>query len=204
MRRTLRESRSDWWANTTSTRTTTASSVHCRASGRLPCLAAVSTAPRSLTTGESFRAKRVRYLHISSTDAKGPCWARSRAQGLYDGEDYVLQIDSHMRFRPHWDAYLIETLHSCPSDKPVLTAYPVGYDLPERVPDECRPTHLCPVKFGEDDGLLRQVHTKQRCRSPALQPPRAGRRGACWLACRTVPFPAISGPLGSTSAMVAW
>jgi hypothetical protein len=40
------------------------------------------------------------------------------------------QIDSHMRFRPNWDVYLIACLNACPAKtKPVLTAYPPGYTL---------------------------------------------------------------------------
>jgi len=38
----------------------------------------------------------------SSSSSLGPCWARHLAQSLHNGEDYVLQIDSHMRFRPNW------------------------------------------------------------------------------------------------------
>ncbi|KAF1773099.1 Glycosyltransferase, GlcNAc [Phytophthora cactorum] len=32
-----------------------------------------------------------------------------------------LQIDSHMRFRPGWDCFLINELEKCPSPKPILT-----------------------------------------------------------------------------------
>ena len=55
-------------------------------------------------------AQRVRCLNLDWRDAEGPCWARHLAQKLWRGEEYVLQIDSHMRFRPNWDAYLISFL----------------------------------------------------------------------------------------------
>ena len=95
--------------------------------------------------------------------ATGPCYARHLAQTLHRGEDYVLQIDSHMRFRPNWDVYLIQQLNKCnPSinNKPpraVLTAYPPNYDAPQgQGPNaETRCTLLVPWKFGED-GMLRQ------------------------------------------------
>ncbi|CAM9305152.1 unnamed protein product [Choristocarpus tenellus] len=41
-----------------------------------------------------------RVLRMPAGDAAGPCWARHIAQSLWRGEDYYLQIDSHMRFRP--------------------------------------------------------------------------------------------------------
>ena len=87
----------------------------------------------------------------------GPCYARYLAQTLHRGEDYVLQIDSHMRFRQNWDEYLINQLNKCPK-LAVLTTYPPGYELPHGpgVNSETRATVLVPWKFGEDDGMLRQ------------------------------------------------
>jgi [Skp1-protein]-hydroxyproline N-acetylglucosaminyltransferase len=95
---------------------------------------------------------RIRCLSLEAKDARGPCYARRLAQLLYCDEDFVLQIDSHMRFRPNWDAYLIEHL---PSGKSMFTTYPVGYKLPNQIPDETRPTLLVPWKF-DSLGMLRQ------------------------------------------------
>ncbi len=50
-----------------------------------------------------FRIKKTYYK-----DSQGACWARHEAQKLYGGEDYVLQIDSHMRFVQGWDVICIE------------------------------------------------------------------------------------------------
>ncbi|CAN0082941.1 unnamed protein product [Discosporangium mesarthrocarpum] len=47
---------------------------------------------------------RIRTLHMPAEHAAGPCWARRVAQSLWRGEEYYLQIDSHMRFRPGWVA----------------------------------------------------------------------------------------------------
>jgi hypothetical protein len=57
-----------------------------------------------------------------------------------------------MRFRPNWDSYLIATLGRCPSPHPVLTTYPIGYELPDKRPRDRRPTLLCPskVRLGPD------------------------------------------------------
>lgn len=101
----------------------------------------------------------LRCLLLPANQATGPCFARHLAQKLWQGEEYFLQIDSHMRFRSHWDDYLIDLLEdvrireNC--SKPILTTYPMGYQLPNIIPADVRPTVLVPNKFGED-GMLRQ------------------------------------------------
>ena len=106
------------------------------------------------------RPSQVRVMHVEAKDACGPCWARHFAEKLFDGDfdnknSYVLQLDSHMRMRPGWDTYLIDCIHRCPSKKPVITAYPLGYELPNKVPlDDIDATVLCADKF-DDDGMLR-------------------------------------------------
>lgn len=50
--------------------------------------------------GKELRGGRVRSLLMPAADAAGPAWARRVAQSLWKGEKYLLQIDSHTRFRP--------------------------------------------------------------------------------------------------------
>eukprot|EP00984_Skeletonema_dohrnii_P017952 scaffold8280_cov123-Skeletonema_dohrnii-CCMP3373.AAC.2 len=101
----------------------------------------------------------LRTITIDHRHATGPCYARHLAQSLHRGEDYVLQIDSHMRFRPGWDVYLIHQLNQChdPSMS-VLTTYPPNYDPPHGPGPhaETRGTILVPWKFDDMDGMLRQ------------------------------------------------
>lgn len=101
----------------------------------------------------------VRTLRLHSQQATGPCLARHLAQKLWKQEDFLLQIDSHMRFRRHWDDYLIalwEDIVRLEGDRqPVLTTYPPAYTLPEEKLEDVRATVLRPWKFGPD-GLLRQ------------------------------------------------
>jgi [Skp1-protein]-hydroxyproline N-acetylglucosaminyltransferase len=100
--------------------------------------------------------ERVRMLQMNARHARGPCYARDLCQRLYADEDYVLQIDSHMRFRHNWDAFLIQQIQKCPVlEKSMLTTYPVGYRLPNQIPNETRGTLLVPWKF-DKDGMLRQ------------------------------------------------
>lgn len=56
--------------------------------------------------------------------------SRYIANEFYSGEDYYLQIDSHMRFAKNWDAILItdlEKITSCGINKPLITMYPAAY-----------------------------------------------------------------------------
>lgn len=76
------------------------------------------------------RPSQCRVIEVDAHDSQGVCWARSQVQSLWDGEDYVLQIDSHMRFAQDWDRRLLEMLDRCRSDKPALTTYPSPYVPP--------------------------------------------------------------------------
>ncbi|ETV83019.1 hypothetical protein, variant 2 [Aphanomyces astaci] len=106
--------------------------------------------------GEHVRIKRMR-----PADATGPCLARWETQQLWKGEAFYLQIDSHMRFRRGWDVYLIDQLRRCsnsPQGRPrkaILTTYPLGYTLPNEIPNDTRPTLLCASAF-DSHGMLRQ------------------------------------------------
>ena len=95
-------------------------------------------------------------IRVDFRDANGPCPARACAlRRLTDEDDFVLQIDSHTRFRSHWDAYLIDQLAKCDSKEPVLTAYPADYDKDSAaLPSDVRPTLLVPSGF-DGDGVLR-------------------------------------------------
>lgn len=72
--------------------------------------------------------KRFRVAFVHFNKSKGCCWARNKADSLFKGENYVLQIDSHHRFVQNWDMMLINYLHKCPSKKPILSTYVNGYE----------------------------------------------------------------------------
>src|SRR5262245_24353466 len=60
-------------------------------------------APRLAHPGGKARLSQVR---VDARDARGPCWARALAMSLYDGEEWFLQLDSHMDFDAAWDVQL--------------------------------------------------------------------------------------------------
>ena len=81
--------------------------------------------------------KRFRILNIPYTESKGVCWARHQVQQLYCGEEYTLQIDSHMRFEKNWDEEMIKMIKQLQKKghkKPLLTGYVSSFD-PDNDPD---------------------------------------------------------------------
>jgi glycosyltransferase involved in cell wall biosynthesis len=81
--------------------------------------------------------KRFRILNIPYTESKGVCWARNQVQQLYGGEDYTLQIDSHMRFEKNWDDEMIKMIKQLQKKghkKPLLTGYVSSFD-PDNDPE---------------------------------------------------------------------
>ena len=75
--------------------------------------------------------KRFKILNIPYKESMGVCWARRLIQELYSGEDYTLQIDSHMRFVDKWDSTLIRYIEELKDKnilKPIITTYAPLYD----------------------------------------------------------------------------
>jgi hypothetical protein len=91
--------------------------------------------------------------HHDAATSQGVCWARAKAQQLYKGEDYALQIDSHMRFEKGWDETLINMLAECDSDKPLLTTYPPAYEPPMNL-TKTRLPKMRPKEFSPQGVLL--------------------------------------------------
>lgn len=75
--------------------------------------------------------QQIRYVNIKPRDSRGACWARSIAFGLYDNEDYLLQIDSHMIFDHGWDHILKTQLEelSVNNPKSILSCYPWAFEI---------------------------------------------------------------------------
>jgi hypothetical protein len=80
---------------------------------------------------EYEKDKRFKIINIPYQESKGVCWARNLTQQLYDGEEYTLQIDSHMRFAPNWDNEMIKMIKQLQKKghkKPLLTGYVSSFD----------------------------------------------------------------------------
>jgi hypothetical protein len=99
-----------------------------------------SPATQPVPNPAAFKPARLSYLRIDPLYARGPCWARSIAMSLYDGEHWFFQIDSHMDFDAHWDERLVSQALALLDGRKgvVLSAYPNAFvfegDRPVRRP----------------------------------------------------------------------
>ncbi|MBF0168419.1 MAG: methyltransferase domain-containing protein [Alphaproteobacteria bacterium] len=84
----------------------------------------------------SPRPAQTRVLDYHISQSQGVGWARAEAHKLWQGEEYLLNIDSHTRFVQDWDERMLAQLKSCPAPKPLLTTYPPGYVPPDKLERE--------------------------------------------------------------------
>ena len=103
---------------------------------------------------------QVRILSYHYSDSKGLGWARHKLESLYDGEDFILQLDSHHIFGNSWDTMLLEDYENAKSmsSNPLITTYLTGVDFEEMEKDPTIKLHdtPCIMTCGEflDNGLL--------------------------------------------------
>jgi hypothetical protein len=84
------------------------------------------------------RPAQVRTIEFHAREARGLGWARAKAQSLWQGEEYSLQIDIHMRFADDWDEQMFDLLSACDAPDPVLTVYSPGCRPPGQRRTESR------------------------------------------------------------------
>lgn len=117
------------------------------------------------------RAHQIRIIRLAYSEAKGPTWARYLASTLWQGEEYFLQLDSHMRFLPNWDEKLIDMVKKAPIKRAIITHYPPKYDPETQIIDENYETTV-PI-FGHpyfnEHGVFR-VRSTPSPKSTKLQP----------------------------------
>jgi hypothetical protein len=79
----------------------------------------------------SWISNKARVVEMHYKEARGAGYARKLCMELYDGQDYFLQIDSHMRFSKSWDSKLIKMLKKAQeidgSKKIILSQFPAPY-----------------------------------------------------------------------------
>ncbi|MEK8050027.1 GlcNAc-transferase family protein [Ideonella sp. DXS22W] len=84
-----------------------------------------------LQLGAQWACEQIRWLRVHALEARGPCWARAAAMGLYQGEDWYFQIDSHTWFEPGWDERLLAWSRQLAAHHPrhLLSCYPNPFTL---------------------------------------------------------------------------
>ena len=108
-------------------------------------------------------------IRFDAAESRGACWARRQAQSIYGGEDFLLQIDSHMRAVEHWDDLLLKTWKECSDERAVLSVYPNGFQQPCRLQTSTLPV-MGAAGF-DDDGILK-LRGISRFQLPDEQPER--------------------------------
>ena len=114
------------------------------------CLQVDPAEDKACMVDESIRPGRIRTRQYHYHDSKGANWARAEAQKLWNGEEYVLQIDSHMRLTPGWDDALVDMLNRCPPGA-ILSTYAPRYTPPDN--KDAYPDQILRIRvhmFGEE------------------------------------------------------
>lgn len=114
----------------------------------------LQTVPEDRSLEGLSAIRNLRVDKMSWQESQGLGWARSRAQALYDGEDYTLQLHSHHRFALHWDEALLKALELAGSRKPALSSYASAYDPLTGRKLDWTPCVMAPAGFAESGNLL--------------------------------------------------
>ncbi len=122
---------------------------------------------------------QVRIKHVDARESKGACWARSETQKLWNGEEFTLQIDSHMRFEPGWDETLLKMFEDCGNPRAVISTYPPGYTPPNKLEREWI-FGIAAKEFNTGGIFTMKGYAYPINRPPAL-PPKGAFIGACFL-----------------------
>jgi len=76
-------------------------------------------------------SKNVRLKFLNKYRAEGVGFGRLESMSMYDGEDYVLQIDSHTLLTKSWDSKLLQSYEEAKSfsksKKTIMSCYLPGY-----------------------------------------------------------------------------
>lgn len=78
-------------------------------------------------------------------EARGVGVARRKTNDMYNGEDFYLQIDSHMRFVKDWDVRIVNEWQKCGDKMAILSSYPPAYrydDTGKEIFVESKPNRL--------------------------------------------------------------
>ncbi len=101
---------------------------------------------------------QVRSKKFDAGESKGGCWARAQAHSLLQDEEFVLQIDAHMRFVQGWDDLLVSAHKSCPTPRAALSASPRDYWPPDKLDINNSERRLITAHAFGDDSAMQPLH----------------------------------------------
>ncbi|CUE71807.1 glycosyltransferase (GlcNAc), putative [Bodo saltans] len=113
----------------------------------------------------------VRTRHTLPNEARGPTFGRFVAQLMYQGEQYYMMIDSHMRFVERWDVRLLSMYAKMPT-RGVISHYPSGFEPGFVLESNHDIMFMCYAHFYDGVGILRNgaKNVRNRQKRPVLQP----------------------------------
>jgi len=97
-------------------------------------------------------AGRIRVLRIDESQSLGPYAARFFGSKLWYGEQWYIQIDSHMTFIQDWDRICAHMLTNAPTQKPVISHYPPPHTADLNAKSVLPAARLCGPSFSKLDG----------------------------------------------------
>lgn len=101
-----------------------------------------------------YSIPNITIVEVPYFESKGLCWARSKIQELYNGEDYTMQLDSHHRFIQDWDEVLIDMMKTVNSKKPIISTYGAVYDPKYDTSHENNPYKMVAKSFTDHGTIL--------------------------------------------------
>jgi [Skp1-protein]-hydroxyproline N-acetylglucosaminyltransferase len=112
-------------------------------------------------TNTDSRGASIKLIRMDYRSARGPTYARYLIQQQWTGEQYYLQIDSHMRFTDGWDTKCKNELNKVISDvnhdRICLSNYPAPFNLDDDKisEDYSLKGHMYISEIDEDDAFPR-------------------------------------------------
>mmetsp|Transcript_18046 Transcript_18046/g.54385 ORF Transcript_18046/g.54385 Transcript_18046/m.54385 type:complete len:582 (-) Transcript_18046:62-1807(-) len=113
---------------------------------------------------------QIRLLRVDAISARGPCFGRHRADRLYRGEHYALQLDAHMYFVKGWDTKIIASWKETRNEYAVLSTYPSEYKGSITEGGESRLSSaplICRSAF-QGDGMVRHEAAQETLPDPNI------------------------------------
>lgn len=113
--------------------------------------------------------KQIRVVKLPHTDARGPTYARYICSHLWRGEEYFLQIDSHMKFFKNWDEKIINNYKELNDEKAVISGYPLSHEQ-EKNQEELGIPFMCNSKLNSDNIPMFYSEFRKPGKEPVIAP----------------------------------
>ena len=108
---------------------------------------------------KDFIDSNIRIRQLEHTEALGPNYARYICSHLWRGEEFFLQIDSHLKFIKNWDKILKDMYYKLPGNKSILTHYP---PTEEQLNDTNKIPYTCSAHYENNFHIISEAQIIER------------------------------------------